>query len=378
MKKDIVLVVGHVSKSVAQTIIDFQDVYKDKLRFALMQENEPANAAEQEIFDMFDITMVVNFDSPQTIMKALLPYQNNLLVMTCRSEVWIPGFQKVIPHVPYLKTPVAQSLHWAIDKLEMRRRFSIYDKSITPRYMRVGDVKKATIQNIEEKIGFPLVVKPTGLASSLLVTIAYHHEELEKALKTVFKKIKALNQTYNRSEEPRVLVEQFLEGNLYSIDVYVNSLGRVYFCPLVGVKTGIQVGFDDFFGYQQMTPTKLHKDSVEAAQVVAEKSVHALGLRSTTAHVELMRTETGWKVVEVGPRIGGFRHSMYELSYGINHAANDIRIRIPRKPIIPKKVLGYTAVFKFFAKKQGIITNLTGIKKMQTLKSFYGVSINKR
>tara|TARA_B100001741_G_C16534725_1_gene591323 strand:- start:678 stop:2003 length:1326 start_codon:yes stop_codon:yes gene_type:complete len=376
--KDIVLVVGNISKSVAQTVLDFQEMYGHKLRFALMQASAPQTDDAQAIFDMFDITMVVNFDSPKSIMKALLPYQDQLLVATCRSEAWIPEFGKVVPHIPYLKTPTAQSLQWAVDKLEMRRRFTAYDRSITPKYTKVTDSKKASIEKIEEKIGYPLVVKPTGLAQSLLVTIAYHREELEQALKTIFRKIKTLNQSYKGNEEPRVLVEQFLEGNMYSVDLYVNSRGHVYFCPLVSVKTGIQVGFDDFFGYQQMTPTKLKKESIEEAQEVAEKSIHALGLRSTTAHVELMRTETGWKVIEVGPRIGGFRHNMYELSYGIDHAVNDLLIRLPKKPHIPKKILGYTAVFKFFAKKEGKITNLTGIKKMQTLKSFYSVSINKK
>ena len=174
------------------------------------------------------------------------------------------------------------------------------------------------------------------------------------------------------------VVQQFLDGQLYSIDAYVTSRGKVTFCPPVAVKTGQNIGFDDFFGYQQVTPTLLNKESIEEAECIAKKGIHALGLRSTTAHVELLKTEKGWKVVEIGPRIGGFRDQMYKKSFGINHTMNDILVRIPEKVSVPKKVLGHSAALKFFAKKEGILTKLTGIKKVQELESFDNIKINKK
>lgn len=378
MNKNIVLVVGAGSASVVNSVLDLQEVWKEKLKFYLMDSKESLSKVDPAVLDLFDEILEVNFDKPQTIVKALVPVQENLLVATCRSESKIPQFSKVIPHIPYLKTPTASSLVWSVDKLEMRRRFRAYDRTITPRYMYVKDAKKKTLDKIEDRVGFPLVVKPTGLAQSLLVSIAYHHEELEENLKKTFRKIRSLTKNYKGKEEPKVLVEHFIEGTMYSIDAYVNSKGLVYFCPMVSVKTGKEAGFDDFFGYQQMTPVKLRKSSIEGAQEVAEKAIHALGLRSTTAHVELIRTENGWKIIEVGPRVGGFRQNMYELSYGINHGVNDLLIRIPRKPKIPKKVLGYTAVFKIFPREPGIITTLTGVKKIQQLKSFYSLNVNNK
>ncbi|MCK5027917.1 MAG: hypothetical protein KAS07_05855, partial [Candidatus Pacebacteria bacterium] len=150
------------------------------------------------------------------------------------------------------------------------------------------------------------------------------------------------------------------------------------FCPPVAVKTGKTIGFDDFFGYQQMTPSLLNKESIEQVESVVKKAVCALGLRSTTAHAEMLKTEKGWKVVEVGPRIGGFRDQMYKKSFGINHTMNDILTRIPGKINIPKKVLGHSASLKFFAKQEGILTKLGGIKKIQELKSFFSININKK
>ena len=43
--------------------------------------------------------------------------------------------------------------------------------------------------------------------------------------------------------------------------------------------------------------------------MVATKGIHALGLRNTITHTELMKIDDEWKVIEIGVRMGGFRHS---------------------------------------------------------------------
>jgi len=210
------------------------------------------------------------------------------------------------------------------------------------------------------------------------VTIVYHREELEKVLRRIFRTIKSTYQKSDGMWEPKVLVEQFMEGEMYSFDAHVTSRGKIYFCPPVHIKTGRSIGFDDFFGYKQMTPTLLKKSSIAEAETVATKAIHALALRSTSVHIELMKMENGWKVIELGPRLGGFRQDLYQLSYGINLTMNDIKVRIPEKIEIPKKVLGHSVAMKFFAKKEGTLKNLIGIKKAQQLKSFYKITINKK
>jgi len=311
-------------------------------------------------------------------MDTLSPYREEFLCVYTRAESQVENFQKIIPHVPYLRTPTTESLEWSINKYKMRRRFYAYDKKITPKFLLVKDQKKTTIKDIEKKVGFPMIIKPTGLAQSILVSKAYHEKELQDILKVIFKKLdKAYKESLGRGE-PSVLVEQFVEGTMYSIDGYINSRGKVYFCPPVVIKTGKEIGFDDFFGYQQMTPTQLTKASINLAEKVTDKGVKALGLRSTSFHAELIKNDKGFKIVEIGPRIGGFRHDLYEMSYGINHRANAALITIPLKPEIPKRLKGYSAAFKVFAKKEGEIKGITGIKKIQDLKSLKSLSINKR
>ncbi len=160
--------------------------------------------------------------------EALRPYKNRLLAVTSRSDYNVPFFRKVIPHVPYLNTPTESSLDWATNKIKMRHMLRACDKTIAPKFLVVKDASAASLDKIEKTIGFPLIIKPAGLAASLLVTLCYHREDLEANLKNTVRKI---NQIYKKKQgrgEPQILVEEFMEGTMYSVDSYVNQRGTVY------------------------------------------------------------------------------------------------------------------------------------------------------
>jgi biotin carboxylase len=287
-------------------------------------------------------------------------------------------FIQVIPHVPYLRTPTTESLKWATDKLEMRRRFKLLAPRYTPKYAVVKANTKAERKRVIEKIHFPMIVKPTNLAQSLLVTACYHEDELKKSLTHAFKKIGRVYEENGRIETPKMMVEEYMEGDMYSVDAYVSGRGTVYFCPMVRVITGKNIGHDDFFNYIHASPTGLKKRSIEKAHEAAEAGIHALGLRNTTAHVELMKIDDEWKLIEIGPRIGGFRDKLHKLSCGIDHSLNDVLIRLPKKPVLPKKCNGYAATLKWYPKTEGKIVGLKGVKKCQELKSFSDIKILKK
>ena len=320
----------------------------------------------------------VDYNKPWKIAETLLPYQESLLAVTARGEEGANKFRSVIPHVPYLRTPTTESLEWATDKYEMRKRLRLYDAKNTPRFTKVKENSKVERQWVIEKVGFPMVVKPANLQESMLVTICYHEEELDKALRNIFRKLKTEYKKYNRSQLPTIMAEEFMEGDMYSVDTYVNSRGQMFHCPLVRVKTGRNIGHDDFYNYLQTTPTALKKETVEKAQKISETAIKALGLRSVTAHVELMKIDDEWKVIEVGPRVGGFRDLLHGLSCDIDHSLNDVLIRIPRKPIIPKKCKGFATALKWYSEKEGIIKEMRGVKKIEALDSFHNIQVNKK
>lgn len=324
------------------------------------------------------LLLTCNLNRSTSIKKTLAKYQHRIAGVVARGEVNVTNLRKIIPHVPYAPAPTESSMLWAVDKLQMREQLRAYAPDVTPKFTIVKDTSKESIAKIQKKVGFPLVIKPTGLAQSLLVSMCFHEDELEKTLKKTFKKINSIYKENNRTDVPTVLVEEFMEGEMYSIDAYINQSGNISWCPLVHVKTGKEIGFDDFFGYQRITPTTLKESTQEKARSVAADSVYALGLRSTTAHIELMRTNSGWKVIELGARIGGFRTILYHLSFGIQHSLNDILVRIGEKTKIPKKRKGYAGALCFYAKKEGTLTTFKGAKKVRGLASFENIKVYKQ
>lgn len=378
--RDTVLFINGVRKQTFAALNTYETRYGKRLQMVVFVDSKRSkliNELNKQKATKKLTVVAVDFDTPSEIRKALKKYTDHLLAVTCQFENSIPFYEKVIPHVPYLDTPTQSSLDWSTDKIAMRQLLKTQDKTLIPKYIVVKDASEESLIKIEKKVGYPVVVKPAGLAASLLVSVCYHREELEATISKTFKTIDKVYKKKMGRGTPKILVEQLMDGEMYSIDVYVNGRGNTYATPLVHVKTGRAIGFDDFFGYQRLTPTRLLQSHIDDANHAAFSAVKALGLRSTTAHVELMRTEKEWKIIELAPRMGGFRHEMYQLSYGINHILNDILIRIPQKPIIPKKLKGYTAVFNIYAKKEGKLKAISGIKKVKSLASYNDMNILK-
>lgn len=378
-ERDMVLFVGSyfpVQKTALRKLEKMLD--KKSIKPCVLLDVTDPTAKKDLPKDKQMVVLEADFSSISAIQRTLKPYNHRFLAVTCRAERNIPLLRKTLPHVPYLNGPTAQSLDWTTDKIQMRELLRGYDKSISPKFLVVHDASDYTLKQIEKKIGYPLIIKPAGLAASLLVSLCYHPEDLEKNLKNTVKKI---NQIYKKKRgrgEPQILVEEFMEGVMYSIDSYVNQRGVIYHTPLVHVKTGRNVGYEDFFGYERITPVNIRPHKIEAARKAAESAVEALNLRSTTCHIELMKTEDGWKIIEVGPRAGGYRHEMYELSYGIDHSLNDMLIRIPKKPKLAKRVKGYTAVMQFYAHTRGRLVRVEGINKVRKLESFNRIEMKKK
>lgn len=316
------------------------------------------------------LTVQADFDNPYSIRQALEPFKKQIISVTCQYENSIHELKKIIPYLPYIPTPSELSLLWSTEKKQMRDMLGSYDPGLVPQYIEVSDTENQTLENIEESLSYPVIIKPSGLEGSLLVTLAKSHDELAAELPHIFQEIQKAYDIWIKRQKPVVLVEEFMVGDMYSVDVYVDAKGNCRFTPIIKVVTGHKIGFSDFFGYMRLAPAGLNKYEQEKANTAAEMACHALGLRSITAHVELMQTNDGWKIIELGPRIGGYRHDIYNLAYGINHIVNDILNRAGQAVTVPDKLLQNTAVFNMYAKNEGVLEKIEGIEQIRELTSF--------
>lgn len=320
--------------------------------------------------------ITADFDSPAALKQALEPYQDRIFAVTSQYENSILELKKLVPYFPYLPMPTESSLEWATEKKLMRQHLEAHNPDLVPGYKEVFDHKEATIAAIESDMNYPLIVKPSGLEGSLLVTRVDNADELRRTLARTFREMQKAYDKWIKRQTPTILVEEFMEGDMYSVDTYVNQYGECRHTPVVKVITGRKAGFDDFFGYMQTAPCGLKDQEIEEAHLTAEQACKALCLRSVTAHVELMKTKTGWKIVELGPRIGGFRHDIYLNSYGINHIVNDILNRAGETPVIPTKLKSHTIFFNIYARQEGTLHSIHGLEHIKSLPSLLSISQN--
>ena len=319
----------------------------------------------------------VDFNSSDSIKHALDKYKKDIVAVVSQYENSMHEFQKLIPHVPYLNMPSVDSITWSTEKKFMREKIGDYDTKLVPEHHEVHELHRTTINDIENKMKYPVIVKPSGLEGSLLVAKANNRQELESNITKSLNHIQEAYDTWIKRQKPFLLIEEFMEGSMYSIDTYVNNLGECTHLPSVLVVTGHDSGQQDFYGYMRLTPSSLSSSEENGARKAVEATVNALGVKSLTIHVELMHTKNGWKIIELGPRIGGYRHDMYFKAYGINHIVNDILNRAGENIILPAhKPLGNSAVFNIYADSEGTIKRLNGIEKIKTLQSFVSVKQN--
>ncbi len=374
LEKNIIVFVNNVPKDGLDAILGLES----NAELAVIGNSRKKDWIERAKALKVHHIIAVDYSKPESLAKSLFKIEDRILAITCRGDKNIPDFAKIVPHVPYLKTPTAESLRWASDKIAMRERFDAYDPELSPRFLVVNNTSKKTLDDIESKLNFPIIIKPAHLHSSLLVSQCRTQKELKINLETIFRKINSVYKQNKTEQIPVVLAEEMMQGDKYSVDAYVDSRGEMYFCPFVYNRSGVHVGFDDFFEYELSNRPVLNKKQKEQALKVAKKAVHALSLCNTSVHIELMQTEKAWKVIEVGARIGGFRQKLYKLSHGIEHAANDVRIHIPQKLFIPKIRKQYVGVFNFYARSEGRLEGVQGIHKVKKLKSFVELKIFKQ
>jgi D-alanine-D-alanine ligase len=143
-----------------------------------------------------------------------------------------------------------------------------------------------TLDEIEARLGFPLVIKPASQGSSLGVEFASGREQVPEALVAAF------------SYDDRVLLERYVKGRELAVSMLAGeALPVVEAIPREG----------DFFNFEAryeigrteyVCPAELDGDEASRVQEIATKTYETLGA-SGFARVDLMLGEDGPRVLEV-------------------------------------------------------------------------------
>lgn len=215
---------------------------------------------------------------------------------------------------------------------------------------RKFDIEEAKTITEKDLPPFPCIVKPTGGVQSSWVCKIHNFEEYKNALSIT---INAFIMLANKKlTDQSILVEEFIDGKMYTVDYYVDEDQNITLSKPVFVKLWIDHNIDDFCNISRTISQEVEEE-VDHNKLYdfVKKTVLGWKIRNTFVHHEFkINTKWDMKTIEINWRIWWFRLDMYQIGYDIN------LLRFPfqdlRESIFPLKK--NVALFALYPKQKSI------------------------
>ncbi len=313
--------------------------------------------------------VIADFSSEESLKEALLQLPCPPFGVFATYENYIYPAAFIANHYGLPGIPL-EAARACTDKQFMRDLFLRSPEPISPQFKVVESLDDAL--SFADEYGYPLILKPANLAKSLLV----HKIETEKELKKVYDKvshtIRDVYKKYAPHSKPKLLIEEFLEGPIHSVDAFVDEHGEPYVLEqVVDYRTGHDIGFNDNFHYSRRLPSKLTQNQKDDLRRVALLGCKALGMKSTPAHIEIIMTKKGPRIVEIGARNGGYRERMHSLANGIDITGNALALVTGGELKLEASRNDNCAVLEKFPNKAGTFTQITHEEDLLKLPSLF-------
>ena len=249
----------------------------------------------------------------------------------------------------------------ATDKAEMIRAFETHGVE-HPWYFVAQD--KAAFDAVKDRVSFPCIMKPTDNAGSRGVILAQDLESLERAYAY----------SHGQSRGGAVIIEEYLKGPEFSVEVMVLD-GEPH---VLQITDKLTTGAPHFVEMGHSQPSRQSAGNQAKIRDLAERACKAVGISSGPAHVEIILTESGPKMVELGARMGGdcITTHLVPLSTGIDMVGAVIDLACGNEPdIVPTISKG--AAIRYFKTSAGILRAVEGIEAAKRIPGIQEITITK-
>jgi phosphoribosylamine-glycine ligase len=355
-----------ISRKIADRCILIKDASKSKLD------------KNKRFKNVFFCNFSDNSELEKVVSKIKTKYPNILFAITTYEEYI--STTASINSLLGIRSISKGSAKLCTDKKFMREAFIKYKPSISPMFNSVDNL--SDLLGFANTYGYPLIIKPANLAKSLLIYKCSSEEEL---MRNYSKCLDLIGKTYRRYaplSNPSIIVEEFIEGTVHSVDVFIgDDYDNTLVMPVVDYQTGYDIGQNDNFHFSRLCPSDLDKNIQRIMESVAIDGVKALKMLNTAAHVELiLDTKSGKpKIVEIGARNGGYRDYIYGNSCGADiFAMNCMAIEgkdLDHYQILREDTDFNCSVLEIFPHKKGFFSGIENFDNIAKLKSFDSISV---
>lgn len=166
----------------------------------------------------------------------------------------------------------------------------------------------------------------------------------------------------NESRDKSVMLEQFIEGPEFSIEIIVWN-GEVNVLTVTDKKTTEAPHFVEL-GHNQ--PSCRTAEEVEALKAAAVAGVKALGVNNCACHAEAKLMDGKAYLMEIGARLGGdfISTELTHLSTGIDMVAAAVDVALGIEPDLSVKEEPKGACIRYFCPKPGKLVSISNLEAL--------------
>ena len=169
--------------------------------------------------------------------------------------------------------------------------------------------------------------------------------------------IRAYDEALSESRDHSVLIEQFIEGPEFSIEMIVWQ-GEIHVLTVTDKKT---TGAPHFVELGHNQPSCFSDTDVETLKAAAVAGVRALGVNNCACHAEAKLMNGKSYLMEVGARLGGdfISTELTHLSTGIDMVAAAIDVALGVEPDLSAKDEPKGVCIRYFCPKPGKLVSIS-------------------
>lgn len=169
--------------------------------------------------------------------------------------------------------------------------------------------------------------------------------------------VKAYDIALNESRDQSVLIEQFIEGPEFSIEIIVWN-GNVNVLTVTDKKT---TGAPHFVELGHNQPSCFSAADVETLKTAAVAGVKALGVNNCACHAEAKMMDGKAYLMEIGARLGGdfISTELTHLSTGVDMVAAAINVALGVEPDLNPKEEPKGVCIRYFCPTPGKLVNIS-------------------
>lgn len=252
----------------------------------------------------------------------------------------------------------------ATNKAVMRQALADFGVPV-PKFYRVSGKEEFDIA--AAKFSVPFMVKPADNSGSRGVVLVENPAD-KKAADDAYEYSK------KHSRGGTVVVEEYMRGPEVSVETLTVD-GEFH---LIQITDKLTTGAPHFVELGHSQPTKLPQGTVKKIYEVAKAANRAIGIEFGPSHTEIIVTEEGPKIVELGARLGGdcITTHLVPLSTGVDMVECCIRIALGEKPDVTPKFDRGSAI-RYFPQTPGVLKefstggaeNMRGVRQVSFVKN---------